>query len=105
MHLYYLQLLVTYNRAPVDPNDEVKPWVQGNLRIIIPEHLEAIRALCCGVLVLWRGVKPGDEAVQGAKHSRHDVRSLGNVMCIEVRSQVLRLVWSLGQSRHGPSSY
>lgn len=69
----------TYNRASINANDEVEPRVQGHLWILISEHLEAVRAFCRGVLVLRRCIQPRDEAIQGTKHCRHDVRIFGLV--------------------------
>lgn len=58
------------NHAPVDPNDEVEPWLDGKLQVCVSQHLEAKQVLL--VVVLLSGilaVETGYEAVERIEHS------------------------------------
>lgn len=57
-----------HNHAPVDSNNEVKPWLNSKLQTFVPKYLEAKSAL---VRILgWRiRVEARDKAIECVEHS------------------------------------
>ena len=59
-----------YDLAAVDADDEVEPWLDGYLVVLVAQDLEAKCSVAVGVTGGRVGVQAGDEAVQGTEHGR-----------------------------------
>lgn len=64
--------LATYNSPSIDPNYEIKPRLERQVLIRVPEHLKSVRSLDLGLSVIYRcGVETRYEAIQRAE-KRHN---------------------------------
>ncbi len=62
------------NRAPVDANDEVEPWLYSQIKIRIPQDLEAVRSSRLLAILGCITVQTGHEPVERVEHRREFLR-------------------------------
>lgn len=60
----------TNNWAPIDANNEVKPWLNWKLKVGIPEDLEAIGPLFRLTLGCV-AVQSGHKSIEGVEHFKN----------------------------------
>lgn len=75
----------SHNRMPIQPDDKIKPWLQGQLAVLVAQDLEAKRgALAGGMARFARSfrVQTADKTIEGAEHGDMPWRSL--VWVVEV---------------------
>lgn len=62
-----MRMPATYDWPSVDSNDEVEPWLNGQFKIRIPQHLETKGPLVVASLYLF-AIQAGHEAVERIEH-------------------------------------
>lgn len=87
----------------IDPNDKIKPWLQGQFAVLVAQDLEAKRSALSGRMSRFLGrlgVETPDESVQSTKHAA--ISGL-----VYRRSEAFPATWWIGgmQTRQTPSRY